>query len=937
MKKLLLLSIFMLASFFGFSQNQCGVTPEYTQQQIALFKKTYKVNFNAKTVFADPSPSNIQRIPLAVYLVRNTDGSFSENKDLIAFRYSLIETNRILSQLGIQFYIDRFAYLDNSSWVRPERGSTEHNALLANKTPNMVNVWINDGWSGPGAAATATGYGGVSGVELKDTTEATVPHEFGHFLTLAHTFEIADGVELVNGSNCATAGDKICDTAADPGTNGVTITNCMNANGATDSNGDVYSPPIDNIMSYFGGSCGMIFTPQQYDRMKAGFNQYHTAYVGDGEITTAPTGLMITHNPGYDELSWTNAASQRGTLVEYSPDGTSWHVMNGVLDTENTLILSEIKKGTNYKLRARHLNSKTYSAVLDYSPTENHVFVPYVVHRDEAFLGGIGEFVVANTPINNTSNKNNSFSIITYPNTPELFIGGSNDVILKILTGSGGQGGFAFFLIYLDENGDGDFDDPGELKYQHPDNNLEFTVNTKINISATATEGFTRLRVRTTAQNASENPTEFFNFSETEDYVVKLVTEQPPVLAGTFNSTTNEVELTWTDPVDTNKYDIERSIDGVNFTKIGSTADGTTKNYNDKTAPPNSQVEYRVKKETGTAYSNVVAINTPNTTTNYCPPISTNGCENNYGITKLSIVSIAFENDSNGTCGTTSTGYSDYFNSKTMNLTAGTTYTIDRENINYGPQGNFAVFLDSNQDGDFNYTVANQSAASIQITIPSDATNGETRIRFRLYFNTITDACADANFGETEDYKVIISGGKESSVINAMADNATDTSLNLSWDIASGASPTGFQINSSTDGTTFTPLATLGASDRTYAASGLASGTKHYFQIIANGTQNSDAKLVWGTTTGALGVEDAIAQSVKVYPNPTNNGRIHIKTTKQLNSVKILDVRGALIKEIKNPVLNTQNEYIIENLSQGFNILSLNVEGRNLIKKIIVN
>ncbi|AUS05192.1 GEVED domain-containing protein [Pseudotamlana carrageenivorans] len=691
-------------------------------------------------------------------------------------------------------------------------------------------------------------------------------------------------------------------------------------------------------MSYYGGFCGFEFTPGQYSAMVAGFEQWHTGYIGNGQTTNTPTAMKITNMDGYDELSWTNGANQTGTLIEYSSDGgTSWNVMLGTLASENKIILSNVLASTNYKLRARHLNSKTYSTILDYTPAANHPEKPLVVNRDLDFLPGIGEFTVANTSINNTSNTNNTFSITTYPTTPEFFTGGTYNATLKIMTNTSGSGGNAFFLIYLDENGDGDFDDPGELKFQNPDNQLKFTVNTSFTVSTNATEGFTRLRVRSTYQSSTASPTFYYNFSETEDYVVKLVKEQPPALADTYNSTTSQVELTWTDPANTSKFDIERSTDGVTFTKIASTTDGTVKNYNDTTVPPNTQVEYRVKKEAGTTYSNVVSINTPNTSTNYCPPMSTLGCENNYGITKLSIPAIGFENDSSGNCGITSAGYSDYYSTKTMNLTPGSTYTINRENTGYGPQGYFAVFLDSNQDGTFNYTVANQSSASIQITIPADATNGETRIRFRSYFNPITDACADANFGETEDYKVIISGGKESPVINAMANNATDTSLDLSWDIPSGASPTGFQINSSTDGTTFAPLTSLGASIRSYKASGLTINTKYYFQIIATGSQNSDPKLVWGTTTGALEVEDIMAQSVKIYPNPSTKGKIHIKTTKALNSIKILDLRGALIKEIKNLKLNTQNEYIIENLSKGFNILLLNAEGQNIVKKVIIN
>ncbi|SEP84875.1 Por secretion system C-terminal sorting domain-containing protein [Hyunsoonleella jejuensis] len=941
MKKLLLLLSFILFSILLPAQNYCGVDANYTAEQRQKFFKLHGKTINSKSLVVNPSPSNIQSIPLSIYFVRETNGNFSVNKSIEPFYKSLIETNRIYSQMGIQFYVENFTYLDNSAWLKPTRGDANHTALLQNKTANTVNVWINDGWSGPGAAATATGYGGVSGVELLDISEATVPHEFGHFLTLAHTFDTSAGVELVNGSNCATAGDKICDTPADPGVGGITITNCVNASNTTDPNGDLYNPPVANIMSYYGGFCGFEFTPGQYSAMIAGFEQWHTGYIGNGQITTVPTGLAIANNGGYDELSWTNAANQVGTQIEYSLDGgTSWNVMLGTPASENTVILSDVLAGTNYKIRARHLNSKTYSAVSDYAPAVSHPLKPYVVHRDEDVLPGIGEFSLANTAINNTSNLNNVFTVNTYTTTPELFIGGSYDATMKIMTNNLNQGGNAFFLVYLDENGDGDFDDAGELKFQNPDNNLQFTVNTTIDVGPNATAGFTRLRVRCTSQNSTESPTDFYNFSETEDYVVKLVAEQAPQnLMATFNNTTKEVDLNWTDALDSYPFIVERSIDGINFIEIDKTADGTVNTFSDTMAPPNTQVEYRVKKESGSVYSESVIINTPDYSSNYCPPSSASGCGNTYGISKIAIASINFEHVStNADCGTTDNdGYSDYYSTPAINLVAGNSYTIARENQGFGTVGYFQVYLDTNQDGTFSDLGGNFEQATININIPSDAVNGETRIRFRSYFNPISGACDSAAFGETEDYKVVITGGKESTVINAMAGNAADTSLDLSWDIASGANPTGFQINVSTDGINFTPLATLGASDRSYTANGLTLGTKYFFEIIATGTQNSEAKLVWNSTTGSLSADSFDTNAIaKVFPNPTNDGKVFITTKQAINSIKVFDIRGVLLKNIKHIKPNSQGAYTIDQLAHGFNILMINIDGTTIVRKIMV-
>ncbi len=95
---------------------------------------------------------------------------------------------------------------------------------------------------------------------------SAITHEMGHFFGLYDTFETKFGAEFANGKNCATTGDLICDTEADP--NNSADINCHITNrNLTDGNGDYYTPPICNHMGRYSSGCSKFFTPEQFNVM----------------------------------------------------------------------------------------------------------------------------------------------------------------------------------------------------------------------------------------------------------------------------------------------------------------------------------------------------------------------------------------------------------------------------------------------------------------------------------------------------------------------------------------------------------------------------------------------------------------------------------------------------------------------------------------------
>lgn len=118
--------------------------------------------------------------------------------------------------------------------------------------------------------------------DFNNLKNKTFLHEVGHYFGLLHTFQDSNNPdiskrELVTrgaGSNCVTTGDQLCDTPADPFER-LPLIYAFNCDQKTppdlqDANGETYSPPINNFMSY-QQRCGNIFTEQQYQKMQASF------------------------------------------------------------------------------------------------------------------------------------------------------------------------------------------------------------------------------------------------------------------------------------------------------------------------------------------------------------------------------------------------------------------------------------------------------------------------------------------------------------------------------------------------------------------------------------------------------------------------------------------------------------------------------------------
>ncbi|MBK9074743.1 MAG: hypothetical protein IPL77_07120 [Flavobacteriales bacterium] len=135
-------------------------------------------------------------------------------------------------------------------------------------------------------------------------------HEVGHVLGLMHTHDSVFGAELADSSNCATAGDFICDTPSDPNLSlpdMIDHAGCTYIGTVTDANGDPYSPSTTNIMSY--APCELTtFTQGQAQVMQYVVGNVKTNLrVSHVPIAITPFDTRQCHNVGSIQLSATPA------------------------------------------------------------------------------------------------------------------------------------------------------------------------------------------------------------------------------------------------------------------------------------------------------------------------------------------------------------------------------------------------------------------------------------------------------------------------------------------------------------------------------------------------------------------------------------------------------------------------------------------------------
>ncbi|GAB4001092.1 hypothetical protein GCM10028807_56300 [Spirosoma daeguense] len=254
------------------------------------------------------------------------------------------------------------------------------------------------------------------------------------------------------------------------------------------------------------------------------------------------------------------------------------------------------------------------------------------------------------------------------------------------------------------------------------------------------------------------------------------------------------VTLTWQDNA-TNEmgYFIERSTSpSSGFIPIAGVGTNET-SFSDTKTLSNTTYYYRIKPSNNTTsgFSSIASV-----TTSTCQPRFTIGCREGDGLAGFTFNNVTLSQNSECSQGS----YSSF--TTTAAVTPGRSYTFTGSTLQSTYNQGVSIWADLNQNGTFEPTLgeiiyqtvvpASAGVFSGSITLPASLTAGFIPLRVTVNYNTIpSDACGIYTWGETEDYRLQVTG-------EAIAD--LSVSLISSTRIAQPNRPVSYSLTIRNDG-----------------------------------------------------------------------------------------------------------------------------------------
>jgi GEVED domain len=498
-------------------------------------------------------------IAIQPHIVRNDNGSSGISIEQL--NKGLANLNFIYKGAGIEFYWKGMPdYANNSDYATYNEQSPDNDTEtglrnLFTTATDAINIYYVQSIKVAGGIETA-GYippcNNICSILMTYSAQTAykssiLAHEFGHYFSLLHTHQ---GTEFGNSNpnaenvarsgtrkNCNTKGDLLCDTPADP--KGLAA-NCAYTGHAVDIHGEVYTPPVGNLMSYYLDACNVnTFTPEQYLQIQKSLairlTDLNYSLMAVPQIVANPSALTVVQNGGQIQLNWAdNANNDMGYLIERS-ETSSTSGFSPLLDGGTAIsatTFSDMTIANNvtyyYRVKAANDNCNHYSNVVSATVNAAYCTPIYtnVCHQISGIPFYIGSVRLATTDgrdlLVNANNSCNT-AVSDYTRLTAEVRAGNNYNMTVTLTNASGNYYPQNVGIWLDLNNDKDFDDSGEfLNY--------FTAGSgtrtgTIQIPANTTNGTHRMRVRSVYKTETLNNTEACTnklYGEAEDYTLNV-------------------------------------------------------------------------------------------------------------------------------------------------------------------------------------------------------------------------------------------------------------------------------------------------------------------------------------------------------------------------------------------------------------------------------
>lgn len=267
----------------------CPMSPTPDQVEIELDRHSRGLHDSI------PHRDGMIVIPLALHVVRTSNGMWGI--PLSRLDQAMIDADFAFAPMGIQFCrLGEINYIDSDRYYYDINGIGDINDLRSESVvPNAINVYFTPNMVYNGVqicGISSFTYSPVQGIVMHNSctgvpgNPSTFPHELGHYFDLFHTYETAFGHECPDGSNCATAGDRVCDTAADPYMALADITfDCVwtGDDSPPQHCGSMpYDPDPRNYMAFSRPTCRDTFTPGQGERAIAILYNFRPELVYNG-------------------------------------------------------------------------------------------------------------------------------------------------------------------------------------------------------------------------------------------------------------------------------------------------------------------------------------------------------------------------------------------------------------------------------------------------------------------------------------------------------------------------------------------------------------------------------------------------------------------------------------------------------------------------------